>query len=209
MHVILATAENEAALKPINNLPKYIQRHYMTSINPEQIYSITRPDAKLLKLYIIRSILSLVAFPVVFLVSYFKYHTMRYRFDDEGIAMSWGLLWRREINLTYARIQDIHVSRGLIERWLGLATVQIQTASGSGSAEMSIVGILEFESLRDFLYTKMRGARFGEPDLTTSDNAETKSQQENDVAMILLTEIRDELVLLRQRQSTSGGGGEQ
>jgi len=172
----------------------------MTGLDPKQIYSITRPDAKLLKLYIIRSVLTLVAFPVVFLISYFKYHTMRYRFDDEGIAMSWGLLWRREINLTYARIQDIHVSRGIIERWLGLATVQIQTASGSGSAEMSIVGILEYESLRDFLYTKMRGARFGETEPTTIDDSEQDSQQEDDVATHLLTEIRDELRLLRQRQ---------
>ncbi len=179
----------------------------MTGINPEQIYSITRPDAKLLRLYLIRSILSLVAFPVVFLVSYFKYHTMKYRFDDEGIAMSWGLLWRREINLTYARIQDIHVSRGIIERWLGLATVQIQTASGSGSAEMSIVGILEYESLRDFLYTKMRGARFGETETTTTDNSEIDSPLDD--ATLLLTEIRDEIRSLRQRQGEAGGGAEQ
>lgn len=178
----------------------------MTGINPEQIYSITRPDAKLMTLYAIRSVLSLVAFPVAILVSYFKYHTLKYRFDDEGIAMSWGLLWRKEINLTYARIQDIHVSRGIIERWLGLATVQIQTASGSGSAEMSIVGILEFESLRDFLYTKMRGARFGEPELITSDSTASDSQQEDDVATLLLTEIRDEIRLMRQRQRGTGGG---
>jgi len=178
----------------------------MTDMNPEHIYSITRPDKKLLMLYIIRSVLALPAIIVVLPVSYFKYHTMRYRFDDEGIAMSWGLLWRKEINLTYARIQDIHVSRGLIERWLGLATVQIQTASGSGSAEMSIVGILEYESLRDFLYTKMRGARFGEPETTISDGSKLDSQQEDDVATVLLTEIRDELRLLRKRQA--GGGGE-
>ena len=178
----------------------------MTSVNPEQIYSITRPDAKLLTSYIIRSVLALPAILVVLPVLYFKYHTMRYRFDNEGIAMSWGLLWRKEINLTYARIQDIHVSRGLIERWLGLATVQIQTASGSGSAEMSIVGILEFEALRDFLYTKMRGSRFGESELPTSDSSVLDSQQEDDAATLLLTEIRDELRLLRNRQT--GGGAE-
>ena len=37
---------------------------------------------------------------------------------------------RREIHLTYRRIQDIHVTRNLFHRWLGLATVGIQTASG-------------------------------------------------------------------------------
>ena len=71
--------------------------------------------------------------------------------------MRWGILFRREINLTYTRIQDIHLVSNLIERWLGLARVQIQTASGSSSAEMTIEGIKDYERVRDFLYTKMRG----------------------------------------------------
>jgi putative membrane protein len=46
-----------------------------------------------------------------------------------------------------------------VERWLGLARVQIQTASGSSTAEMTIEGLQEFEQVRDFLYSRMRGAR--------------------------------------------------
>jgi putative membrane protein len=45
--------------------------------------------------------------------------------------MRWGILFRREISLTYARIQDIQLSSNLVERWLGLAKIQLQTASGS------------------------------------------------------------------------------
>jgi len=97
-------------------------------------------------------------FFVIFIIpQYFRYHTMRYRFDDDGVSMRWGILFRREINLTYTRIQDIHLTSNLIERWLGLARVQIQTASGSSAAEMTIEGIKEYDQLRDFLYSKMRG----------------------------------------------------
>jgi putative membrane protein len=71
--------------------------------------------------------------------------------------MRWGILFRREINLTYSRIQDIHLTSNFVERWLGLARVQIQTASGSASAEMTIEGVKEYEIVRDFLYSKMRG----------------------------------------------------
>ena len=181
----------------------------MDSTQQQQIYDITRPHHKLLMLYTIRSLLTTVLFPIIFLRLYFKYHTLKYRFDDEGIAMSWGLLWRKEINLTYARIQDIHVSRGLIERWLDLATVQIQTASGSGSAEMSIVGLIEYEALRDFLYSKMRGARFGEKDLVSNVDAQgttsVTTPSGDDEAVALLTDIRDEIRALRRRQ----GGAEQ
>jgi putative membrane protein len=45
---------------------------------------------------------------------YIRYKSMRYRFDDEGVSMRWGILSRREINLTDARIQDIRVVPGVI-----------------------------------------------------------------------------------------------
>ena len=83
--------------------------------------------------------------------------------------MSWGILWRREIYLTYTRIQDIHLSRGLFERWLGLATIQVQTASGSSGSDMSIVGLTEFELVRDFLYSRMRGAEADHADAAAHD----------------------------------------
>ncbi|HEX9223095.1 MAG TPA: PH domain-containing protein, partial [Candidatus Acidoferrales bacterium] len=84
-------------------------------------------------------------------------YTLRYRFDAEGIHMRVGLLFRREVNLTYARIQDIHLRSGIIQRWLGLANLQVQTASGSAGPELVIEGFKEFEAIRDFLYTRMRG----------------------------------------------------
>ena len=79
--------------------------------------------------------------------------------------MRWGILFRREITLTYARIQDIHLTSNILERWLRLARIQIQTASASAAAEMTLEGLHEFETVRDFLYTKMRGVR-GKPATT-------------------------------------------
>jgi putative membrane protein len=159
----------------------------------EEIKGITRPDPKLLTLYIVQCCLTLVFAPLVFLPLFFKYHTLRYAFTDEGITMAWGLLWRREIVLTYARIQDIHVSRGLIERWLGLGTVHIQTAAGSSGPEMSIVGLTCCDALRDFLYSRMRGARFGHEGPAHGADAAA------DPTVALLTEIRDEIRALGER----------
>jgi putative membrane protein len=90
---------------------------------------------------------------------WFRYHTMKYHFTDEGISMSWGILFRRETILNYARIQDIHLRSNLIERWLGLARILVQTASGSATAELTLEGLKEFEAVRDFLYSKMRGVK--------------------------------------------------
>ncbi|MEP7354659.1 MAG: PH domain-containing protein, partial [Acidobacteriota bacterium] len=87
----------------------------------------------------------------------FRYHTMRYRFDTDGIHMQWGILFRREVLLNYSRVQDIHLRSNLIERWLGLARIEIQTASGSADANMTLEGMEDPEAMRDFLYSRMRG----------------------------------------------------
>jgi len=100
-------------------------------------------------------------FLFVLIPQFFKYRTLRYELDEEGITMRWGILFRREVSLAYARIQDIHLSSNVIERWFGLAKIQVQTASASAKAEMTIEGLRDYEALRDFLYTRMRGARDG------------------------------------------------
>ncbi|MFG0276195.1 MAG: PH domain-containing protein [Phycisphaerales bacterium] len=154
---------------------------------------ITRPDAALLRYYLVISLLTGPAFPFVFIPHWFKYITLRYAFDDDGVSMSWGVLFRREILLTYRRIQDIHVRRNLIHRWIGLATLSLQTASGASGAEMAIEGVLEPERLRDFLYARMRGAKDEDDDADAPDSGASP----DDEALALLGEIRGALADLR------------
>lgn len=170
--------------------------------DPRAVYGITRPDKRLLTLYVVRTVLLCLLgpwFALVLLPFYFKYKTLTYRFDDEGVGMSWGVLWRREIYLTYARVQDIHLSRGVLERWLGLATIQVQTASGNVAAEMSLVGLTDYEIVRDFLYSRMRGARRAGEEVQNSGLAGDGSE-----VVDLLTEIRDELRELALHLDRSG-----
>src|SRR5258705_8066872 len=127
-------------------------------MNPEPvpacILRLERPHPALWTYYIITSIFTgpgiIAALPYL----YFRYHTLRYRFDEEGIHMKVGILFRREINLTYARVQDIHLRSGLIQRWPGLAHVQGQTASGSAGPELTIESFKEFGAIRGFLSTR-------------------------------------------------------
>jgi putative membrane protein len=157
--------------------------------------SITRPDPSLLTYYLVVALLTLVGFPFVFLPLLFKYHTLKYAFDDKGVSMSWGILFHRQIYLTYRRIQDIHVSRNIIHRKLGLAAVAVQTASGSAGAEMTIEGIRHPEVLRDYLYSQMRGAKE-----EIDDGDEGGAERPDDEALTLLTEIRDQLRALREQR---------
>jgi putative membrane protein len=124
-----------------------------------RVHAIKRPEKGLMVLYVLTALLSCFMFPIVLLPLFFRYETLRYRFDDEGVFMSYGILFRREMQLTYARMQDIHLSQNFIERWLNIGTVTIQTAGSGSASNMAIVGVRNSDLIRDYLYVRMRGVR--------------------------------------------------
>ncbi len=123
------------------------------------ILALERPHRALWTYYLLTCLIIPPLFPLIVLPMWFRYHTLRYKFTDEGLSMSWGILFRRQIIINYARIQDIHLRSNVVERWLGLARVLVQTASGNSGAEMTLEGFKEYEAVRDFLYSKMRGVK--------------------------------------------------
>lgn len=182
-----------------------------TATQPFDPAQVTRPEPALMTYYLIVALFTVFGFPFVALAGYFKYRTLKYRFDDKGVSMSYGILFHREIYLTYRRIQDIHVTRNLVHRWLGLAAVSVQTASGSAGAEMTIEGIRNPEALRDYLYAQMRGARgdaeeaaHAEPGATPAAAATGAPAHAHgpidDEAIALLRDIRDGLRRVRLRE---------
>ena len=151
------------------------------------------PDRALLRYYGLSALLAGPGFPVVLAVLWFRFRTLRYELDEEGITMRWGILFRREISLTYARIQDIHLSSNVVERWLGLTKIQVQTASGSASAEMTIQGVRDSDALRDFLYSRMRGTRDHAAEPALAGAAAPAGE-----LAVVLREIAEEVRLLRR-----------
>ncbi|HSL81493.1 MAG TPA: PH domain-containing protein [Thermoanaerobaculia bacterium] len=185
-----------------------------------RVLAIERPAPALWRYYLLYALTAGPGYPFLLAYLYFRYRTLRYRFDEEGVSMRWGILFRREINLTYARIQDIHLSSNVVERWLGLARIEIQTASGSAKAEMTLEGLHEFEAVRDFLYARMRGTR----DAGSAPSAETAERREpatppgtgaspgaspGDAELAaVLREVAAELRAVREALAGGRGGGE-
>jgi uncharacterized protein len=166
---------------------------------PPHIAGIERPADVLLKWYILKAVFGGPAFVILMPVLYFRFHTMRYRFDAEGIHMKWGVLLRREIMLNYSRIQDIQLRSNFVERWLGLTRIEIQTASGSAGSEMVLEGLLNFVQVRDFLYSRMRGAQHHEPHAAVADDGSLAS-----VLTDIATELRAVRELLEQQARNRG-----
>lgn len=165
---------------------------------PEHIREIDRPSPRVLQLYVLNALLfSLsscgIAFPFFLLgavPTIIQYRTMRYQIDAEGIGLSWGWLSRQESHITFDKIQDIHLHRSFMERWLGLGTIQIQTASGNTAAEVTLFGLTDFEALRDYLYDRMR-LKESRPAAAGTGGADP------DAVVSALRELRDEVRRLR------------
>ena len=163
----------------------------------ETIRALDRPHPALWRYYLLAALPTAIfppLFAVVVFLGWVRYSTLRYTFTDEGISMRWGRLFRREIILNYARIQDIHLRSNLVERWLGLSRILVQTASGSSGAEMTIEGLKEYDAVRDFLYSKMRGVSdsVAPPQATTAARAGEAELAET------LREVARELQLTRE-----------
>ena len=153
------------------------------------------PHRNLLTYSLLAALVLGPAFIIGMIAGYIRYRTLRYDIDEEGIAMRWGILFRREVSLTYARIQDIHLSSNVVERWLGLAKIELQTASGSATAEMTVQGVREVEALRDFFYSRMRGTRGAAAVAVRADGGGTVADADELTAA--LTAVAAELRALR------------
>lgn len=169
---------------------------------------IDRPSPALLTYYVLSSFLSLPAVVIVLPAMWIRYQTLKYELQESGIRMQVGLFFRKEVVVAFRRIQDIHVSRNIVQRWLGIASVSIQTASGNAMPEIVLEGMTDPDGIRDFLYERMRGAKgqttssvAGDPTNEVGSNPTEDTEE----ATELLRGIRDNLAVLvaNSRQAAS------
>lgn len=71
------------------------------------------------------------------------------RADD--LLVRRGVMWRELVVVPYGRMQFVDVNRGPVQRWAGLATVQLHTASAASDARIPGLVPTEAARLRDRL----------------------------------------------------------
>ena len=76
-----------------------------------------------------------------------------YRLEDRELHVSSGLLFQKLVSVPFARMQLVEVTAGPLERALGIARVQLHTASASTNARIPGLSAESAASLRDSLNT--------------------------------------------------------
>jgi putative membrane protein len=91
------------------------------------------------------------------------YRSLSYEIGDEQVIVRQGVLTHAVKHVPFRTVTHLTVKRGLIDRWLGLGTLEIQTAgvSGTQQAEQSLVGLADPDEVYDLVVgqlSRFRGA---------------------------------------------------
>jgi membrane protein YdbS with pleckstrin-like domain len=122
----------------------------------------------------------LAQLPFSFLLIRLDYRYRWYMVTDTALRIREGLLTVREQTMTFANIQNLSIRRGPLQRFFGIADLEVRTAGGgerpgsserrSEGADMHVGyfrGVDNAAEIRDLIAGRMRGLRdagLGDPD---------------------------------------------
>jgi membrane protein YdbS with pleckstrin-like domain len=119
----------------------------------------------------------------------FYQRSLSYEIRDNEIIVRQGVLTRAVKHVPYRTVTNITVRRGLIDRWLGIGTLEIQTAgiSGTHQAEQTLVGLVDVDELYDLVVARLHRFRGG----MSPTQAEAEAPHSTDDTLVaLLAEVR-------------------
>ena len=71
--------------------------------------------------------------PITYFLQRLNYEMRWYIVTDRSLRIRSGVVWLQEMTMTFANVQGIRLNANPIERFLGLANVEVQSAGGGGS----------------------------------------------------------------------------
>lgn len=156
----------------------------------------------------------LAQLPFSFLLIRLDYRYRWYMVTDTALRIREGLLTVREQTMTFANIQNLSIRRGPLQRFFGIADLEVRTAGGGegpGSSERRsegtdmhvgyFRGVDNAAEIRDLIAGRMRGLRdagLGDPDESSRapETAAASAASANEMAAAA-RELRAEAARLR------------
>jgi len=151
----------------------------------------------------------LVQLPLSFLMVRLDYRYRWYMTTDTSLRIREGITTVRERTMTYANIQNLSLKQGPVQRFFGIADLQVRTAGGGGAegSEESkkghseadnmhlgyFRGVDNAELIRDLILARMRGLRdsgLGDPDEPATAPADFDASDLLAAAREMLVEAR-------------------
>ncbi|HEU4451956.1 MAG TPA: PH domain-containing protein [Longimicrobium sp.] len=109
---------------------------------------------------IIAIVFAVLAVPAA-AISIARYARFRYALAGDELVIRSGLLSRRHRVIPLARVQNVDVQQGVLQRLLRVAELRVETAGAGSEAEaaLSVLGAADAQALRGELLARRRAAR--------------------------------------------------
>jgi putative membrane protein len=96
--------------------------------------------------------------PILFVpaaaVSVSRYLTFRWRCDERELVIRWGLLFRHERHVPYARIQNVDAVQNVFHRLFSVVEVRVETGGGKEEeARLSVLPRAAFDEIRSRVFS--------------------------------------------------------
>lgn len=102
---------------------------------------------------------SVVMFPLLAWLPAF-YNTLEYEVDEDSVNAKRGVFWKRYVTVPFAKITNIDVHQGPLERRFGLGTIHVQTAGAGGqqggAAELRLAGIRDIHGVKELIAERVK-----------------------------------------------------
>ena len=93
------------------------------------------------------------------------YRRFEYDLTDDGLEIASGVVSRRHREIPLRRVQNVDISRNVVQRALGLAALDLETAGGGGTeASLRYVAYDEAKRLQREIQRRKRGANGAKPE---------------------------------------------
>lgn len=91
------------------------------------------------------------------------YRSLSYEVQDDEVIVRAGIWTKSVKHVPYRTVTNLTIRRGILDRWLGLGTLRIQTAgmSGQTGAEENLVGLANVQEVYELVVTELRRFRGG------------------------------------------------
>jgi uncharacterized membrane protein YdbT with pleckstrin-like domain len=94
-----------------------------------------------------------------------KYENYRYSLTDSFFIQEYGIIFKKQSSIPYAQIQNVNIKRGILDRFLGLGLIAVETAGSieqvskngtktSAEGNLPAVSLATAKKLHDLLLEK-------------------------------------------------------
>jgi len=119
------------------------------------------------------------------------YRSLAYEIQDDEVIVRAGIWTKSVKHVPYRTVTNLTVKRGILDRWLGIGTLNIQTAgmSGTTGVEESLVGLADVQEVYEIVVTELRRFRGSMAPTAAGVEGEPAVASINTLSAIL-TEVR-------------------